>query len=153
MTDGACVSRTVLGARAAALDTAAAAGTTEDMGPLVHSYPRARPAQARDHAESSLVRAQRVGKLRVRPTRPQYPLRLFRRRQVHLIRALADYGPQERVGFSLDVNHPFSLRQALRQGGVLLAQTGVLNGLRLGLTTALGLERYPGGALLAPVGK
>jgi len=65
--------------------------------------------QARGDDESSVANDQAAGRPRVRPAPRQDPLRLVPRRQVHLIRALADYGTQERVGFSLDVNHPLCL--------------------------------------------
>lgn len=67
-----------------------------------------------------------------------------------MIRTLAGNGTQECVGFSLDVDDPLSLFQALRQGINILAQAGVLNALRIRLTPALGFQRCAGSALLAP---
>jgi len=95
MTDVARAPRIALAEQAAAPDIAVAAGALM------------RPERGDD--ESSLANDQAAGKPRVHPARRQDPLRFVPRRQVHLIRALADYGPQERVGFSLDVNHPLCL--------------------------------------------
>lgn len=139
MTADARVSRAVADDRERALDTAVAAETAMK--------------QERDAAESLLANARPAGRLRVRPARRQDRLRLVPRRQVHLIRALSDYGTQERVGFSLDVDHPLRLGQALLQVRVSLTKLGIFDSLRIRLAASLGFERRAGGALFTPSGE
>ncbi len=87
------VSRVVQCARPAVLDNAAAVEKSA--------------ARVGDVVESSRGNAPSARTLGVRQPQRQDSLRLVPRRQVHLIRALADYSTQERVGFSLDSDNPF----------------------------------------------
>ncbi len=53
-----------------------------------------------------------------------------------MVRTLAGTGTQERVDFSLDVEHLFGLCQALLESDILLAQSRYLDTLRIRFRTA-----------------